>query len=58
MYQSGRHTRGAGYSKDCEKYNRAALLGYTVLRYTTNQVRDNPAQIYEDLKFIKEARNA
>lgn len=52
-----RHTKGAGYSNDCEKYNKAALLGYTVLRYTTNQVRDNPAQVYEDLRFVKERRN-
>lgn len=30
----GRHTRILGYTKDCEKYNQAALLGWAVLRYT------------------------
>jgi len=33
----GRHTRGSGFEKDCEKYNAAAELGYAVLRYTTAQ---------------------
>lgn len=51
-----RHTRGTGYSKDCEKYNKAALLGWKVLRYTTGQVKDNPAQVYDDLKYLKEQK--
>jgi hypothetical protein len=34
----GRHTRHDGFEKDCEKYNKAALLGYVVLRFTTFQV--------------------
>lgn len=55
VYSSGRHTRGKGFSNDCEKYNAAALLGWKVLRYTTNQVRDNPKQIYSDLKKVLES---
>ncbi|MCP4540619.1 MAG: hypothetical protein GY832_26070 [Chloroflexi bacterium] len=39
----GRHTRGAGFEKDCEKYNEAALLGWTVLRFTTQMVNDGRA---------------
>lgn len=35
---AGRHSRGAGYANDCEKYNHAQLLGYRVLRATTEQV--------------------
>lgn len=31
-FAQGRHTRGVGYSGDCEKYNAAALAGWTVLR--------------------------
>src|SRR5678809_931558 len=31
----GRHTRGSGYEKDCEKYNTAVLLGWRVLRFTS-----------------------
>jgi hypothetical protein len=30
----GRHQRITGYSNDCEKYNAAQLLGWTVLRFT------------------------
>ena len=35
----GRHTRGAGFLKDSEKYAAAARLGYTVLRFTSPQVQ-------------------
>ncbi len=34
----GRHTSGAGFTRDCEKYNEAVLRGYRVLRFTTEQV--------------------
>ena len=37
-YVQGRHTRGKGFEKDCEKYNIAAELGYTVLRYTKRMI--------------------
>jgi len=30
----GRHVRGTGFQKDCEKYNEAALLGWRILRFT------------------------
>lgn len=56
VFRQGRHTRGIGYSNDCEKYNKAALLGWTVLRYTTGQIRSNPAQVYADLKYLKEQK--
>lgn len=36
--QRSRHTEGAGYAEDCEKYNAAAELGWTVLRMTDRQV--------------------
>jgi len=32
IWTRGRHTRGAGYQKDIEKYNAAALAGWRVLR--------------------------
>lgn len=34
----GRHQRGKGFADDCEKYNAAAALGWTVLRFTGSQV--------------------
>lgn len=33
VWVQGRHTRGSGFVKDMEKYNRAAELGWRVLRY-------------------------
>ena len=33
VWIQGRHARGTGFIGDCEKYNRAALLGWKVLRY-------------------------
>lgn len=32
IWNQGRHTRGKGYQDDCEKYNSAALAGWTVVR--------------------------
>jgi len=46
----GRHTRGYGFEKDCEKYNEAALEGWLVLRFTGGMVRDGRA-----LSIIKRA---
>jgi len=33
-----RHTTGRGYRGDLVKYNRATLLGWTLLRYTPDQL--------------------
>jgi very-short-patch-repair endonuclease len=40
---AGRHSRGAGYEADLEKYNEATLLGWRVLRVTTHMVIDGRA---------------
>ncbi len=40
---AGRHTRGAGFEKDCEKYNAAVLLGWSVLRFTGAMIRSGVA---------------
>lgn len=40
IYSGGRHSRASGYLGDIEKYNAAAMLGYTVLRLGTGQVDD------------------
>ncbi len=45
-WAAGRHTRGSGFAKDCEKYNRAAVMGWTVLRYTSNMIDDVPTDLY------------
>ncbi len=43
VFVEGRHTRGAGFVADCEKYNAAAVLGFTVLRFTDKHVRQGTA---------------
>jgi len=40
---TGRHSRGLGYERDCEKHNLAALQGWRVFRFTSSMVRDGRA---------------
>lgn len=42
-HSGGRHTRGVGFTKDCEKYNAATLEGWRVLRFTGSMVRSGEA---------------
>ena len=42
-WTAGRHVRGSGFEKDCEKYNAAAELGWLVLRYTSRHIRSGEA---------------
>lgn len=43
IWSGGRHTRGKGYIGDMEKYNAAAMVGFTVLRFSTAQVKSGLA---------------
>jgi len=36
----GGHTSGKGYTKDCEKYNTATVMGWKVLRVVKEQVHN------------------
>ena len=45
VWTNGRHTRGAGFIADMEKYNTAALLGWRILRFT-------PAQIKQETTYL------
>ncbi|MFH1230040.1 MAG: hypothetical protein V1709_00945 [Planctomycetota bacterium] len=40
VWVRGRHTRGSGFIKDCEKYNRATILGWKILRYTNETIHN------------------
>jgi very-short-patch-repair endonuclease len=37
-FGKSRHSKGAGFERDAEKYNRAAREGWIVLRYSTRMV--------------------
>lgn len=52
VWNNGRHNRGSGFVADCEKYNAAALLGWTVLRFPTQQV-SNGSAMASVLEFIE-----
>lgn len=43
IFSQGRHSRGIGFRKDCEKYNHASLLSWRVFRFDTDQVKDGSA---------------
>jgi len=43
VWSLGRHLRGGGFTEDCVKYNEAALLGWTVLRFTGGQIKSGMA---------------
>lgn len=38
VWKGGRHTRGAGFIGDCEKYNAAVLDGWRVFRLTGEMI--------------------
>lgn len=42
-WNGGRHTTGAGFEKDCEKYSEAAVQGWRVIRVTTAMVERGEA---------------
>ncbi|WP_336017119.1 DUF559 domain-containing protein [Acinetobacter pittii] len=43
IWSGGRHTRGKGYIGDMEKYNSASMMGFTVLRFSSEQVKSGLA---------------
>lgn len=40
---AGRHNRGSGYEEDCRRDNLAALLRWTLLRFTERMIKDGTA---------------
>lgn len=49
FYKTG-HTSSDGYTKNCEKYNNAQALGWTVLRFTYQNYEDLSAELRKLLK--------
>jgi hypothetical protein len=46
VFSGGRHLRGVGYTKDIEKYNTAALLGFLVIRCTPEHIDSGQAMTW------------
>lgn len=49
---AGRHSRGLGIERDCEKYAEALMLGWRVLRVTPNQIKSGQAIVWIE-KLLK-----
>jgi hypothetical protein len=49
----GGHQTLTGYTANCEKYNRASLMGFKLLRYTAKNSKD----LLNDLKFLLNEKN-
>ncbi len=43
IFIRGRHTRGVGVLKDFEKYNALAVMGWRLLRFSPQQIRNGEA---------------
>lgn len=50
VWTRGRHTRGAGFIKDMEKYNAATVLGWRVLRCVPGELLS--AETFTSLKQL------
>lgn len=49
-WAGGRHTRGAGFDRDVEKYNEAGLLAWRLVRVTSTHIKSGQA-----IEWIKRA---
>ena len=42
-HSGGRHTRGEGFERDCEKYAEAAIAGWLLIRVTARMINNGTA---------------
>jgi very-short-patch-repair endonuclease len=52
-WSGGRHVRGSGFERDCEKYNQAAFENWRVFRFPTAWVMDGRAIAFMRAVFEK-----
>ena len=55
--QGGRHQRMPGFMKDCEKYEAAMLLGWTLYRVPAPWVMRNPKRVIETIRTMVTDQN-
>lgn len=57
-FSQGRHTSGIGHHLDCDKYNQAAALDWSVFRFTVKHLTESPVQsielIREQIRKVEE----
>jgi hypothetical protein len=53
-----RHTERRGYQADCEKYNEAALDGWTLLRFTSEDLDKRPGKVIDLVVLAIQLRGA
>ena len=53
VYTNGRHITPKGFTNDCEKYNEAQLIGFCLLRVTTEHVKSGRALEWIEKYFKK-----
>jgi very-short-patch-repair endonuclease len=54
IHTNGRHTRGVGFQNDMIKYNKAAELGWVVLRYSPAETKKTST--FEQIKNVLNLR--
>lgn len=55
-WNGGRHVRGKGYAQDCAKYNALVLAGWSLLRYTSDMIDNDPVTMaYEVQNAVSNA---
>ena len=55
-FSGGRHTRGIGFVKDCEKYNAAVLAGWRVLRFVPRKGDEWIEEAVDLIAFVLKVR--
>lgn len=58
IWSGGAHTRGQHFKSDCEKYNNAGLLGWTVYRLHCDMIYKGNRELDDGLVLVKLAINA
>lgn len=58
IWTKSRHTTGSGFIKDMDKYNQAALLGWTLIRFAGDHIKSGHAiDLMKDIFNQKKARS-
>ena len=57
IYANGRHSRGAGYEKDMEKWNEAVLMGYDLFIFGPTHIKNGMGLEYVKRWLKKNEKN-